>query len=145
MKPINKNSIDGFTLIEVLIAMVILAIGALGVAALQFKGLKYSTDANIRSNANFLAYDIADSIRINRDNVGDYVQDYESGSAHGDCDNNGDADDDLDCWYDRVDEGLPPGSDANITGPDANGLYTITLSWDDREGETHTLNYTFRP
>lgn len=137
----------GFTLIEVLIAMVILAIGALGVAALQFKGLKYSTDANTRSMANFLAYDIADNIRLNRANVAAYVKDYQIGAGHGACviTNGADADNDMNCWYDRVDGGLPPGGNANITGPDANNLYTISLSWNDREGETHTLNYTFRP
>ena len=51
----------------------------------------------------------------------------------------------MNCWYDRVDAGLPAGSGANITGPDANNLYTISMSWNDREGQLHTLTYTFLP
>ena len=149
MKPRNKNTnpMSGFTLLEVLIAMVILAIGALGAAALQFKGLRYSTDANFRSTVNFLAFDIADTMRLNRANAASYVQNYVTGSGHGACtmSTGANAANDLNCWYDRVDNGLPAGGSANITGPDANNMYTIVLMWNDREGESHTVNYTFMP
>jgi type IV pilus assembly protein PilV len=136
----------GFTLIEVLVSLLILAIGVLGIIALQFKGLKYSYDANVRSQITFLANDIADKMRLNFANADDYVADYEAGDAHAAC-NHGTASDavnDLNCWYDFVDATLPPGSAANITGPDG-GLYTVSLGWTDREGETHTVTYSFQP
>ena len=146
MSLIKRNKSAGFTLIEVLVSLLILAIGVLGIIALQFKGLKYSYDANVRSQITFLANDIADKMRLNSDNAADYVANYTAGTAHTAC-NYGtasDATNDLNCWYDFVDWALPPGSTANITGPAAD-LYTVALGWTDREGETHTVTYSFQP
>jgi type IV pilus assembly protein PilV len=55
----------GFTLIEVLIAMLVLAVGLLGLAALQATSLKNNQSAYNRSQATQLAYDMADRIRAN--------------------------------------------------------------------------------
>ena len=68
-----KRINDGFTLIEVLVALLILAVGLLGIAALQFKGMRYSNDAFMRSQITFLAYDIADRIRANAANGAAYT------------------------------------------------------------------------
>lgn len=57
----------GVSLIEVLIAMLVLAIGLLGLAALQAQGLKFNNDAYFRSQATILAQDIMDRMRVNRD------------------------------------------------------------------------------
>jgi type IV pilus assembly protein PilV len=59
----NKNT--GFTLIEVLIAMLVLAVGLLGLAGLQATSLKNNQSAYNRSQATQLAYDMADRIRAN--------------------------------------------------------------------------------
>ena len=59
----NKNT--GFTLIEVLIAMIILAVGLLGLAGLQATSLRNNQSAYNRSVATQLAYDIADRMRAN--------------------------------------------------------------------------------
>jgi len=55
----------GFTLIEVLVAMVILAVGLLGLASMQVMALKDNKDAYLLSQANFLAYEMNDRIRAN--------------------------------------------------------------------------------
>lgn len=55
----------GFTLIEVLVAMVILAVGLLGLASMQVLALKDNKDAYLLSQANFLAYEMNDRIRAN--------------------------------------------------------------------------------
>jgi type IV pilus assembly protein PilV len=55
----------GFTLLEVLIALVVLSIGLLGIAALQGVGLRSSHGAYLTSQASLLAYDMADRIRTN--------------------------------------------------------------------------------
>jgi len=56
----------GFTLIEVLIAVIVLAIGLLGLASLQSQSLQFNFSAYQRSQANILAYDIIDRVRANR-------------------------------------------------------------------------------
>jgi len=53
----------GFSLVEVLVAMLVLAIGLLGLAALQTQGVRFNHDALVRTSATNLAADIMDSIR----------------------------------------------------------------------------------
>lgn len=55
----------GFTLIEVLIAVLVLSIGLIGVAALQGMSLKNTQSAFMRSQATALAYDVTDRMRAN--------------------------------------------------------------------------------
>lgn len=55
----------GFSLIEVLIAMLVLTVGLLGLATLQASSLKNNQSAYYRSQATQLAYDIADRMRVN--------------------------------------------------------------------------------
>src|SRR5690606_35939345 len=66
---------DGFSLIEVLVALLVLSVGLLGLAMLQIEGLKHNTDAYYRTQATVLAYDIMDRMRANSDAArnGDYV------------------------------------------------------------------------
>lgn len=72
--PPNMHRARGFTLVEALIAVLVLSIGLLGVAGLQLSSLRGNSDAARRSQATFLAYDIADRMRANRDRAlaGDY-------------------------------------------------------------------------
>ncbi|QQQ51297.1 type IV pilus modification protein PilV [Pseudomonas syringae] len=57
----------GMTLIEVLVSVLILAIGLLGAAAIQLNALKYTDSAAMSSQASFIAYDMMDRIRANVD------------------------------------------------------------------------------
>lgn len=63
MKTHAKHS--GFTLIEVMVALFVLALGLLGLAMLQTTSLKLNTNSYSRTQASFLAYDILDRIRAN--------------------------------------------------------------------------------
>jgi type IV pilus assembly protein PilV len=65
-----RDRASGFTLLEVLIALVVLSIGLLGIAALQGVGLRSSQGAYLTSQASLLAYDMADRIRANPDTLG---------------------------------------------------------------------------
>ena len=56
---------SGMTLIEVLVALLILAIGLMGAAQLQLNALKYTDSARMTSQASFIAYDMLDRIRAN--------------------------------------------------------------------------------
>ncbi len=60
---------SGFTLLEALIALLVLSIGLLGLAALQTRGLAYSHDAYLRSQATFLAYDIIERMRARKTGI----------------------------------------------------------------------------
>lgn len=61
-----KSLQTGFTLIEVLVAVLVLAIGLLGLAGLQTTGLHSNHSAYLRTQATLLAYDMADRMRANR-------------------------------------------------------------------------------
>lgn len=56
---------NGFSLLEVLIAIVVLSFGLLGLAGLQLVGLANNQSAGTRYTATALAYDITDRMRAN--------------------------------------------------------------------------------
>jgi type IV pilus assembly protein PilV len=59
----------GFTLLEVLVSLVILAIGLLGIAKLMLFSSHANDSAYLRSQATALAYEILDDMRANRQEV----------------------------------------------------------------------------
>lgn len=61
----KTNRQSGFSMIEVLVTMVILAIGLLGVAGLQIASVRNTQVAAQRSIATQQAYDIAERMRAN--------------------------------------------------------------------------------
>ena len=67
-----KQSQQGFTLIEVMIAFFILGVGLLGMAALLTNSVRSSQGAYYRTQAAYLAEDMADRIRANRSTI-DYT------------------------------------------------------------------------
>ena len=65
MSRLGFKSATGFTLIEVLVSMVILAIGLLGLAGMQTIALKDNQDAFFYAQASSLAYEMSDRIKVN--------------------------------------------------------------------------------
>lgn len=61
----TRRKHDGFSLIEVLVALFVLSIGLLGLAALQTTGLRFNHQSYQRTQAVMLSYDIIDRIRAN--------------------------------------------------------------------------------
>jgi len=88
MKKIAKvaSDISGFTLIELMVALLVLAIGLLGLAGLQAKGLSNNHNAYLRTQATLLAQDMADRMRANPSGVsqGDYY-DGQTAQQTSDC------------------------------------------------------------
>jgi len=61
----NSRLVHGFTLIEVLIALVIMSVGMLGIAGLYVHSMQAGRTSVFRHNAVTLASDVADRIRAN--------------------------------------------------------------------------------
>ena len=70
----SRNRSRGFTLLEVLVAMVVLSIGLLGLSGLQTSSLRNNHSAFLRSQATVTINAIIDRMRANRDSAaaGDY-------------------------------------------------------------------------
>ncbi|MEW8342210.1 MAG: type IV pilus modification protein PilV [Candidatus Thiodiazotropha taylori] len=75
--PIHKSKCRGMTLIEVLVAAVIIGVGLLGVASLQITALQGASNADYRSRATDLTAALADRMRANLFGVdaNDYISD----------------------------------------------------------------------
>jgi type IV pilus assembly protein PilV len=62
---LNRHRAAGLTMVEILIALVVISIGLLGVAGLHAMSLRNNYDALMRSHASALAADIIDRMRAN--------------------------------------------------------------------------------
>lgn len=127
----SQTSQRGATLIEVLVAIVILSIGLLGLAGLQATSIQGNYGAFYRSQATILAADITDRMRANRKAAiaGNYNLS-ELKSAHTTTTTR--ADKDLNEWLAQVAK-LPAGK-ARIERNNSTALVTITINWDDSRG-----------
>lgn len=121
----------GFSLIEVLVAVVILAIGLIGLAALHTQSMRFNFSAYLRSQATAFAYDMSDRMRANwiAANAGAYDIDIGDSAAGGSTV----AAADLLEWKTALAATLPSGDGA--VARNNNGLFTITVQWDDSRGE----------
>ncbi|MGZ8174784.1 MULTISPECIES: type IV pilus modification protein PilV [Methylobacter] len=139
---------SGFTLIEVLIAMLVLAVGLLGLAGLQATSLKNNQSAYNRSQATQLAYDLADRIRANVAGKANYTAVLPSSATAKEncltttgCSPADLAENDLFEWNSAVSNNLPSGIGTIAT---AGNMFTITITWDeDRDGDDSN-NHNFQ-
>lgn len=133
MNKTSQNSQRGATLIEVLVAIVILSIGLLGLAGLQATSIQGNYGAFYRSQATILAADITDRMRANRKAAiaGSYSLS-ELTSAPPSNSPATRADKDLNEWITQVAK-LPHGK-AKIERDNTTSLVTITINWDDSRG-----------
>jgi type IV pilus assembly protein PilV len=131
-----RRQTDGFTLVEVLVALVVMSVGMLGIAALYLEGLRAGRTALYRTTAITLAADMADRIRANR-NAGLAYAGTGPGAAGGcvngnlDCTAEDLAADDWFDWSNRLAAQLPDGATGEVVvdaaAPPA--TYTITVAW----------------
>jgi type IV pilus assembly protein PilV len=134
---------NGFSLIEMLVALLIVAVGVLGVAGLQAYSLKNNTSAYFRSQANALIYDIFDAMRANRVVALDGASyDIEFDDASPSPSNR--ATRDLASWLNRIGATLPAGDgqiDCTGSAPDP-VICTVTVRWDDTRGQKEPQQMT---
>lgn len=143
------NNHKGFTLIEVLIAMLVLSVGLLGLAGMQATSIKNNQSAYFRSQATQLAYDLADRMRANVKGKATYtsISPISNATAKANCKNTTGgcteidmAENDLKEWRDAV-ATLPNGTGTvTVTGL----IYTIAITWDDDHDGVATNNPNFQ-
>lgn len=130
-----KPASRGFTLVEAMVALVVLSVGMIGMAALHGQGLSASRTAVYRTQAVTLVSDIADRIRANRLGQAAYEgAGADNGCGINDCTPAQMAAHDLLVWRNRVEEILPNAEGKGEVAFDPNTLppsYTITVGWDE--------------
>ncbi|HEY6484015.1 MAG TPA: type IV pilus modification protein PilV [Steroidobacteraceae bacterium] len=150
MHSIRKSRSDGFTLVEVLVALLVLSIGLLGIGKLVLFSSRANDSAYMRSQATALAYSILDSMRANRQTAMSGVGYAGAASAAGNPGVNCDqaapctsgtllAQFDMWQWKNELTTALGPSADgtittATVTNP-VNGTSSVTatiaVQWDD--------------
>ena len=145
----------GFTLLEVLIALLIFSLGLLGMAGLLIVSVKTNHSAYLRTQASFLAQSMADRMRANMPRVwtSDYDATYPTGDTDpcgsgGTCTRANIAVRDRAEWSTQLTDLLPNGSaqivctptaGVNVTAEDAQngapyaGLCDMTITWSESQ------------
>ena len=80
----KRRSSSGFTMIEVLVALLIFSLGLMGMAALMVLSVKTNQSAYLRTQASFLAQAMADRVRVNIAQVNAYNGTYGSATVGAD-------------------------------------------------------------
>lgn len=133
--------VRGFSLIEALVALVVLSVGLLGIAALYVTSVSSGRTATLRTQAVMLASDLADRIRANRgggltyddaaSGVGAFTAACQPGGGGGGaCPPATMANEDKAEWLALVTARLPGATTlVSVVGPPLPNTYTITLNW----------------
>lgn len=131
---------QGFSLIEVLIALIIMSVGMLGIAGLYVQSLQAGRTSMFRHQAVALAGDVADRIRANPTAGVSYTDPTgaDNGCVGADCDAASMALHDVFLWKQQAGNTLPGsaatgGGDVTVQfdGAVIPPLYTITVSWEE--------------
>ena len=160
MKHMAIDKQQGFTLFEVLVAVVVFSIGLIGLANLQGYSMSSSYNAHLRTQATALASSIVDRMRANREQAvtgNAYTTDFEANppSTSIDCSSGCTpaqmAQFDLLEWKcnlgryaqedfceDLVSQATLPNGDGEIKAI-ANGQIEVTVRWSDSLGDDHTV------
>jgi type IV pilus assembly protein PilV len=134
-----KNAQLGATLIEVMVALLVLSVGILGVAILQLNALKHSDSAMRSTQASFIAQDLLERVRANPD--GNYAMaSLSQAPTSGNLESP--RDQDLFDFADQLRRML--GSDVQASIAVSGARVTVTVDWNDsraqgNEQSTRTL------
>lgn len=140
----------GFSLIEVLIALLVLAFGLLGFALLQTMNLRFTQSANYRTQATNLAYDLLDQMRANRFEASQYSGAAGADFAPGSVDDTGCSrpvganatiTENIDRWKCQVARALGPTASAAVTYAN-NGDVRVTIGWGDQRWDPENPDET---
>lgn len=130
---------SGFSLLEVLITVVIIAVGLMGFAGMMVKSAKNNRIAMHRSLATLYAYDIIDCMRVNRTIAigGDYARDFEDIIPTGTTV----AEDDVAKWLNSLSAVLPSGA-GKITF--SGNTVKVEIRWTETVGTDDSASHTWK-
>lgn len=124
-KAVLSRAQIGVSLIEVMVALFIMAVGLLGAAAMQLNALKYTDSSRYRTQATFIAYDMLDRIRANADATVLPTYALSSLTASAAC--SGACKIDIDDFKSNIGSTLPDGASGSITVEKS--LVRIMIAW----------------
>lgn len=135
---VTRKMQSGISMVEVLVAIVVLSFGLLGLAGLQVDGLRSNHDAYMRSQATLLAYDMLDRMRANLQGVENGFYDdlfattpTDPGCISTGCTIQEITQHDAFEWNTTLSEMLPAGQ-GKVTGSGTGSIFSITVMWDER-------------
>lgn len=137
---------SGFTLLEVLVAMLVLAIGLLGLAGLMASSMRNNLSASHRTQATWMAYDIVDRMRSNRAGAvtGGYATAMGTAATCSTAFPTGTIPaQDIAAWKNQLACSLPAGN-GSIAVDTATRVATILIQWNDSRGSQGLANQTFK-
>lgn len=138
---LTHEHISGFSMVETLVALVVLSVGMLGMAALYVTTLQSGTSAISRMQAVSLASDLADRIRANPAGA-----DYTGTGTSKDCmtaacSATDMAANDIYTWKQQIANELPGTASGSVDyAAGTPSTYTITINWTE-PGQTSALSY----
>lgn len=145
----RRAATRGFTLLEVLIALLIFSLGLLGLAGLMVVSVKTNQSAYLRTQASFLAQSMADRMRANTGQINDYNGDYDDTTRGANaclavaCTPLQLVENDRRVWSEQLWQSLPNatatiacdgetlGTPATAGAATYDGLCTFTISWNE--------------
>lgn len=126
----------GVTLIEILVAVVVLAIGLLGLGGMQMNAMKNNLSSMQRSQAVFLSYFMFDAMRANRAAAfsGEYTLADDDGCEEPEDDPTSLAESDIKFWIESLKDNLGKVDTTCGEIECDDGLCTVRIRWNDSRG-----------
>ncbi len=131
----NARYARGFGLFEILVSLIVVALGLIGVTKLQSNALFANTDAYHASLASFLAYEMAERIRVNPDGDSSYALAMSTAPpttldcVASPCSASNMARFDVQQWISILSTSLPEGAGRIGFSGGAQEAYTVTVRW----------------
>jgi len=127
---VSPDKQTGSSMIEVLVALLILSIGSLGLVAVQITSLKNSNNSEFRYRASNMTADLIERMESNKRGVANnHYSAINVSTTNVPTANTTVADNDIAAWYQKV--ATLPGGVGVVTESGTSNEFTIVVRWND--------------